>query len=206
MTALHIAAMEGHVTAVDLLLASPRVHVGAVDGTGCTPLHIAAGTGKSDVVVRLASDPRVDVNAAASGLILGGNELCTPLQVAALLGQSATVSALLADPRVIVHDSDPVSPSALLLAAHQGHAAVVSLLLGARGSDPNASCEALGGLAPLTAAAVRGHAAVVAILLADPRVDMAARGGNGLNALGLARKEGHAAVVSLLEGGRLRRS
>jgi hypothetical protein len=79
---------------------------------------------------------------------------------------------------------------AIRLAAYDGHAEDVALLLADPRVDPTA-----GDNCALQLAAERGHAEVVALLLADPRVDPAAD--NNL-ALMSAALHGHAEVVALL--------
>lgn len=66
-TALHLAASNGKVEMVRILLGAAGINVNAVDKCGRTPLHVAANRGGPSHVntVRvLLEDSRVDVNAA----------------------------------------------------------------------------------------------------------------------------------------------
>ncbi|KAI2813553.1 hypothetical protein CBS115989_9365 [Aspergillus niger] len=62
LTALHIAACEGDMLVVELLLQHPEVDVNAQDTDGLTALHIAAGEGHMPVVELLLQHPEMDVN------------------------------------------------------------------------------------------------------------------------------------------------
>ena len=61
-TALHIAAKQGDVEAVQLFLADKRVDANHSDKTGFTALMHAAGEGHEKVTELLLADERVDVN------------------------------------------------------------------------------------------------------------------------------------------------
>jgi hypothetical protein len=108
-------------------------------------------------------------------------------------GRADEVALLLAggalDPRV---DPAVADNCAIRLAAENGHAAVVALLLG----DPRVDPAARDNYAIRWAAAY-GFAEVVALLLADPRVDPAA---DNNFAIRWAADNGHAAAVALLLG------
>ena len=55
LTALHMAAHQGHGVMVSQLCRVPRVEVDALDNTGCTPLHHATALGHDSVVMELWS-------------------------------------------------------------------------------------------------------------------------------------------------------
>jgi ankyrin repeat protein len=61
-TALHEAALNGHVDVVEALLQHPDIEVNSVDCFGCTALVWAAGKGQSNVVKRLLQHPKINVN------------------------------------------------------------------------------------------------------------------------------------------------
>eukprot|EP00959_Pyramimonas_sp_CCMP1952_P253692 5300243-Pyramimonas_sp.AAC.1 len=85
LTMLHVAALEGNVKGVRILLeAGAEVDVRSVDTL--TPLHCAADTGNMEVM-RLLVEMGADVNAKA-GLNMGH---VTPLMVAACTGQDKAV-------------------------------------------------------------------------------------------------------------------
>jgi len=82
----------------------------------------------------------------------------------------------------------------LIVAAYEGHAAVVAALLAA-GAAVDQATE--GGATPLFKAAHRGHAAMVAALLAaGAAVDQAM--GDGCTPLIVAAQQGHATLVAAL--------
>ncbi|KAI3055389.1 hypothetical protein CBS147353_11317 [Aspergillus niger] len=62
LTALHIAAGEGHMPVVELLLQHSRVDVNVQDTDGLTALHKTANKGHLPSVELLLQHPEVDVN------------------------------------------------------------------------------------------------------------------------------------------------
>ncbi|OJJ42481.1 hypothetical protein ASPZODRAFT_76746, partial [Penicilliopsis zonata CBS 506.65] len=54
-TPLHIAAQQGDLNTVSLLLASYPIDVNARDRSGCTPLHLASENGHAQVVSLLVA-------------------------------------------------------------------------------------------------------------------------------------------------------
>jgi ankyrin repeat protein len=87
-------------------------------------------------------------------------------------------------------------PSALMIAAQNGNAQEVTLLLANDRLDPNIADQ--DGNTPLIFAAGDGHASVVTLLLANERVDPNLANNSGWTALMWAADEGHASVVTLL--------
>ncbi len=55
LTALHMAAHQGHSVIVNQLCRVARVQVDALDNAGCTPLHHATALGHDGVVMELWS-------------------------------------------------------------------------------------------------------------------------------------------------------
>lgn len=207
--ALLAAAEHGRLAVVERLLADPLVDPGAAHPkaaasrycgdrsredamlSGDLPLEygdvndealrVAAAGGHLEVVARLLADPRVS---PASG------DACPAFEVAVHRGHVGVARVLLADARCVLGD---FAYRALHIAAGQGNAAMVDLLLRDGRCDPSpplqehrsSRCRTVwqqievGGnalevdqaLLPIAAAAAKGFVTVVDLLLADPRVD-----------------------------------
>ena len=78
-TALHVAALKGHVAVTVMLLARQKIDVNAQDEFGWTPLHNAASKG-SEAIVHLLIVSGANVNARNA-------DNSTPLHVAASEGR-----------------------------------------------------------------------------------------------------------------------
>ena len=107
------------------------------------------------------------------------------------------VSRLLAAPGLGVNALEEDSGStALCIAIHGGHTAIVQLLLAAPGLDVNAADN--DGATALHVACHEGHATILELLLAAPGLDVNAAINSGATALYVACQEGHATIVQLL--------
>jgi len=169
-TTLMLAARAGNVQAIEALLAHGADPNAAERRTGTTALMWAALEDHADAI-RALVHRQADVNARSAttafphtppGVIgdaleegssyVGQTVLpkgsWTPLMYAARQGARAAVAAL-ADAHADVDATDPDGATALALAAINGHADVVALLL-ARGANPNIADRT--GMAPLYAA------------------------------------------------------
>ena len=87
-SALHVAAKEGHVRIVEVLMAVPAVDLNRVNINGSSPLLCAVWGGQPEVLRIFLKDPQVDVN-------LPDSRGATPLWLAASLGQLYAVQLLL---------------------------------------------------------------------------------------------------------------
>eukprot|EP01083_Nonionella_stella_P202680 740253_1 len=124
-TSLSVAASNGHMGVVRVLLADPKVDMNAGSDLNRTPLHRAASNGHVEVVRALLVHPGIDVNVERAGSTQ--NE--TPLWVAASKGHVEVVRALLAHTKVDVNKSNCDKWTPLYSAACNGHVGVVCALL-----------------------------------------------------------------------------
>jgi ankyrin repeat protein len=222
-TPLSIAAQEGHLEVVKLLLekgaaietktnyrralvstvafySNPAiVKVLAVKGTveaiGATPLYIAAGEGHL-AVVKLLLEKGAAIEAKAE-------DGCTPLSTAAFNGHADVVKLLLERGGAVEgQHKDRVTP--LAMAAQQGHLEVVRLLL-EKGAAVDAKDN--NGFTPLARAAqnrdglLARHLKVMKFLLAkgaDPNTLGFAPFGDGKTTLQVAEEQGDTEVAELL--------
>ena len=190
-TSLHWAAHAGDASAVDRLLEAGG-EVDAETRHGVTPLALASARGHAAVVEGLL-DGGADPNRASP-------QGETPLMVAARTGVVDTVEALLRYGAGLGVDAREGwrGQTALMWAAAEGHAAIVSPLVAA-GADVDARSD--GGFTPLAFAVRAGHAAAAeALLKAGADVDLALP--DGTSPLHLAVINAHYDVaLQLLEHG-----
>jgi ankyrin repeat protein len=131
LSALHIAAQEGSLEIVGLLLdAKADVHARTTIG-GYTPLHLAAGAAQAQVVGRLI-DAGADAGATTSSTGV------TPLHLAAkALGGEEAVRVLIEKGAPVNAAETAAGQTALMFAAAAGRPAAVRVLLEG-GADPSA--------------------------------------------------------------------
>lgn len=116
MMPIHKAASEGHLAAVDKLIAKGAL-VNFCTSTGSTPLHYAASAGKVDVLRRLV-EADCPVNAMSTGSVS-----CTALYCAASNGQLEAMDLLL-EAGAEVDTICTNECTALHVAASNGHSKV----------------------------------------------------------------------------------
>jgi ankyrin repeat protein len=184
VTALHIAALQGHfevVEALALLGADVNVQLSA----GATPVHIAAQEGHWEVVKTLVS-----LGADKNARKLRG---VTPAYIAAQNGHLKVVEALAALGANLNLALDRGS-TPIFVAALQGHVDVVRALasLGANVHTPLDD-----GTTPLMMASDQGHADVVTELL-NAGASRTAMRPDGRTALWFAEASGRSSVVTVL--------
>lgn len=175
-TALMTATRTGNVQVVKLLL-SRGANVNAAERSQGQTALMWAAAGQFPEVVRTLVEVGADVHARSQvrrrrvGTELGGFNAAaareidkggyTPLLFAVQQGNLEIVKLLLAA-GADANDTAPEGTSALVVAAHSGHAAVGGYLL-ERGADPNAADA---GYTALHAAVLRGELGLVTQLLA----------------------------------------
>ena len=192
-TGLHIGARFGLSKIIRLLL-SHGAKVNARNTIGNTPLHEAAALNQEAAVAELLKQPDCEVNAFS-----GRGK--TPLLTAVGPGYVSVVRRLLQRADIDADAPDQYGLfSPLWLAAQQGHAAIVELLLAHKPAvDVNRTCPGGFDQTPLWCAATGGYAAVVKLLLQRADVDVnAADSVYGETPLHRAAAEGFVSVVELL--------
>ena len=218
--AVILAAQEGHLAVVRMLIETAGTPLESRGHDGRTPLRAAAAADNCFELIRYLVQVGGDVNArdadgrtalytlavegqleAAAWLLRAGADPMstdaegrTALHAAAWHGHR-DVAALLLDHHVDPDACDVEGRTALQSAAWQGHTAVVTLLL-ERGASVDRVC--LQGATALCVAAQEGHEGVVRALLcagADPgRADRCGRTPSRLAARG-----GHVGIIRLLK-------
>lgn len=181
ITALWIAASEGHLEVVRYLL-SQNAELDVQDEELGTPLYVAAENGCSQVVRQLL-EHQADVN-------LAGGLHRNPLNAASYNGHLEVVQLLLQAHAEVDPEEEYRYGSALGASARKGHVDIVRLLL-QKGWNANRKIGTYGS--PIVAAATYGHADVVQALL-EQNVDTSSKE----QALEIASKNGKTDVVKKL--------
>ena len=122
-TPLHIAAREGNVEIVRLLLAQPDLDVNAMNKWKSTPLMIAAGSGNLAIVDLLLRHPRTAINMQAEYYRR------TALIEAAVRGHISVVKTLVAHGANVNVADKTGRNSALIEALKNGHENISVFLL-----------------------------------------------------------------------------
>jgi len=190
-TGLHAAAYKGDVAQMRALLAS-GADVNARDGHGRTPLHVATFGKRRDVVRALAS----------GGANLGAfeNDRYDAVTIAAVANDEQTLATLLelgASAKLVTSRYDG---TALIAAAHLGHAGVVRQLIAA--GAPLDHVNNLHWTAVIESIVLgdggpRHQETLAALIRAGANLQLA--DGNGQTPLALARSRGHREMVRMIE-------
>ena len=193
---LHAAAWRGDAGAVaQALRASPKPGQGleARDANGRTPLHVATFARRHEVIRALA----------AAGADLGAieNDRYDAVTIAAVAGDEPTLALLLSLGASAKLTTSRYDGTALIAAAHLGHAGVVRQLIQA--GAPLDHVNILHGTALIEAVVLgdggaRHQAVLAALLQAGASTQLSDRAGR--TPLALARARGFDAMVRQLEG------
>ncbi|RYO95067.1 hypothetical protein DL766_009005 [Monosporascus sp. MC13-8B] len=152
---LHIAAANGDVAILKLLLTTGEVDPDLKNKSDESPLHGAVRGEQQEVVSVLLATGRIDPN-------FKNKSGETPLYSAVRGGHQAVANVLLATGRV-------EGETLLRSAAYEGDEEIVNILLATGKVDPDSKNES--GDAPIHIAARGGHEEIVNILFATSRVD-----------------------------------
>ena len=121
-TGLHAAAHLGDLTALEKLI-SARAALDTRDGNGRTPLHVATFARQRAAIRVLAK--------GGAALDLLENDRYDAVTIAAVAGDEETLSALLSLGASVRQVTSRYDSTALIAAAHLGHAGVVKQLIAA---------------------------------------------------------------------------
>uniref|UniRef100_A0A674EK83 Serine/threonine-protein phosphatase 6 regulatory ankyrin repeat subunit A-like n=1 Tax=Salmo trutta TaxID=8032 RepID=A0A674EK83_SALTR len=173
MTAIHLAAKNGHTHIMDVLKGSLSFKITS-SKTGLTALHVAARFGQVDFVREILTKVPATMR---SGIPNSNSGEGIPVQ-------------------------QPPSESGytpLHLAAQSGHESVVRMLLNSPGVQADKVTD-IQGSTPLHLAAQSGHMSVVGLLLSRSSSLLHLRDKQGRTCLHLAAASGHVAMVRVLLG------
>lgn len=184
-TALHLAALEGHVDVINVLVALGAELETRSHG-GYTPLHCAAGGNHAEAIrelVRVRAD--VSVRESRSG--------ASPLHWAARVGHVDAIDELIKQrAKVDFHDKNQNTP--LMYAARHARSEAVELLLK---NGASLTATNVDGRSALFHAAEAGHTQT-ALKLVDEGSDVKQLQDYGLNAADLAESNGFSETATVL--------
>lgn len=194
VTALHVAAQQGHLDMVKFLLES-GADVHHLDDAGRSPLVLAIQGNYGEV---------------ASNLVAGGSDPNTPyvdddgeshnLLFDSIMVENAEFALLLIEKGADIYHADEKKVNTLLQASHRGLTEVVSALLdrhAANGKAGFVNDASEDGITALIAASSEGNIDCVKQLL-EAKADANAKDKDGTSSLMAAAARGHLDVVSAL--------
>nr|GAT44878.1 ankyrin 2,3/unc44 [Mycena chlorophos] len=184
--ALHVSSSQGHIDVVKALI-DAGVNKDELGNEDKTPLHQAASHGHLAIVKLLL--------AAGADTDLQDEEDETAMHKAAFKGHTEITKLLIsADADVNLKNDD--DETAMHLAALEGHADIVKLLIAA-GAHKNTTCKERYGQTAMHIAAAEGHTNVVKQLITSG-ARKNAEDKDGETPMHLAARKGHSKVVQLL--------
>jgi ankyrin repeat protein len=198
VTGVHVAAEEGHLECVNLLIAA-GADVTVVDEEDRTPLLLAIKGNYGEVasaLVKAGADPNtpyVDEEGESHNLLMDS-----------IIVENEPFALLLIEHGADLYYKDDHKVTTLLQAAHRGMVNVTKALLDKHAANPSAGEEnwvddaSDEGVTPLLAAASEGHIAIVRQLLSTGKADVNAKDKEGTNALMAAAARGHLECIKEL--------
>lgn len=198
VTGVHVAAEEGHLECVNLLIAA-GADVTVVDEEDRTPLLLAVKGNYGEVasaLVKAGADPNtpyVDDEGESHNLLMDS-----------IIVENEAFALLLIEHGADLYYKDDHKVTTLLQAAHRGMVNVTKALLDKHMASPAAGEEnwvdsaSDEGVTPLLAAASEGHTVILKQLLSTGKADVNAKDKEGTNALMAAAARGHLECVQSL--------
>jgi uncharacterized protein len=188
---LHAAAASGSVVEIDRLV-KEGADLNARDTFGRTPMMVAAFR-QDDAAVRALIEAGANINALE-------HQSYDVITIAAVLNDLETLKTVLAAGGNARAITSPYSGTALIAAAHLGHAEVCEALIKARA--PLDHVNNLGWTALIEAIVLgdggaRHQATVEVLIKAGANLNLPDR--NGSTPLALARQKGYAQIAQMLE-------
>jgi len=195
---LHAAAQRGDVAQIRKLAAAAGAQLNARDGNGRTPLHVAAFAQQRDAIRALAQ--------AGADLNLLEHDRYDAVTIASVAGDDETLRVLLSLGASAKQVTSRYDGTALIAAAHLGHAGVVRQLIAA--GAPLDHVNNLHWTAAIEAVVLgdggpRHQATLKALVDAGANLGLTDRQGN--TPLQLARSRGFMEMVAMLDKAGLRR-
>ena len=190
-TGLHAAAHKGEVDAIEKLVAG-GAKPNERDARGRTPLHVAAFAGRREAIRALAK--------AGADLGLLENDRYDAVTIAAVANDEETLRTLLSLGASAALTTSRYDGTALIAAAHLGHAGVVRQLIAA--GAPLDHVNNLHWTAAIEAVVLgdggpRHQDTLAALIRAGANLKLTDRQGNA--PLALARARGYGEMVRMLE-------
>ncbi|MED6147153.1 hypothetical protein PIB30_041406 [Stylosanthes scabra] len=187
--ALHIAAKQGDLDVLKILMeAHPELSM-TVDPSNTTALHTASTQGHTEIVKFL-------LEAGSSLATIARSNGKTPLHSAARNGHLAVVKALLEKEPAVVTRTDKKGQTALHMAVKGQNLEVVEELI--KGDPSSVNMVDNKGNTALHIATRKGRAQIVKLLLGQKETDTTAVNKSGESALDTAEKIGNSDVKAIL--------